>query len=104
MKKRVKILLWVLGIIVLLWAWVYCYMTYIISKPIHFCPRWYYPIISTDDFSCNDCELTRKQIRNWETSTYNDECRSIQKRCYECVKPAPKYCHCLDDYIYVKIE
>lgn len=104
MKKRVKILLWVLWVIVLLWVWAYCYMKYIILKPIYICPRWYYPTISIGDTACNDCELTRKQIRNWETPAYNDECRLIKKRCYTCMKPSPKSCDCVDKPIYVKIK
>ena len=104
MKKRVKILLWILWIIILLLAWVYCYMKYIMLEPIYVCPMWYRPIISIGDEACTDCELTRKQIRRWETPDYNEDCLSISKTCYICSKPAPKDCDCANKGIYVKIE
>lgn len=102
MKKWIKVLLWILWVIILLLVWAYCYMTYIISKPIHFCPAWYYPIISVGTQQCNACELTRKQVINWEVASYNDICRSIERECYVCHEKFDKTCHCEPKIFFIK--
>ena len=51
MKKRVKILLWILWVIALLWAWVYCYFRFVAT--------WTY---STEPLpSCCDKSISRHQ-------------------------------------------
>ena len=98
MKKWLKFLLWLFWLWVILSLWLIWYVFYEKSK----CPKWY--DYNKNLEKCSDCELTLRQIKNWEIVEYNDECLNIKKTCYMCEEHFDISCDCLADIIWVKVD